>query len=331
MATPPRKTKPNPMMSPEPEKWTWQMAEEALAKNVANRHLRSADVAKYARMMKEKLWGAGEAKANYRAATNPLVFDWDGNLIDGQHRLHAQVRSKTTQYWYVLRDVPPETQKNIDTGLSRSTSDALKFAGYANYIVLASVGRWAWLLEQGQAGNGKIKVGQDEILDMVERHPDLVHSASMGQYARTGFIPVYPTPMGAAHWWIAQYNDHAEADMFVDRFVHMNREPDGSAILALLKRFTQAREKSEHIQTRNQIAMIVKAWNLDVERAYVQRMPARSRTGEYMLPEVAVREVSQEDTFGPLSDAEFDSGEYDENEEFEEGEEEEPDESEESA
>ena len=308
-----RKTKPDPTMTGRPEKWTWQMAEEALGKNTINRHLREGDVAKYGRLMAEKLWGVKDAKQTFRASAMPLVFDWDGNLIDGQHRLHAQVKSRTTQYWYVLRNVPPETQQIIDTGIYRTSADLLKFAGYQNYIVLASVARWAWMLEQGVTSSGRVKVANDEVLDMVLRHPDLTHSAEIGQYVRgAGFVPVNPTPIGAAHWWIAQHNDHAEADMFMERIAHMTKEDEGSAILALLKRFSQAREKNEHIQTRIQIAMLVKAWNLDVERAYVHRLPSRSRTGEYTLPEVAKRIESQEDAYGPLPGHEVDEGDDDE-------------------
>jgi hypothetical protein len=302
-----RKVKPNPTMSATPEKWTWQDAEQALAKNTTNRHLREGDVAKYARLMGEKLWGAQGAKQGFKASAAPIIFDWDENLIDGQHRLHGQVKSRTTQYWYVLRDVPPETQQIIDTGIARSAADALKFAGFQNYIILASVARWAWMLEQGVTSSGRVKVANDEIVDMVLRHPDLAHSAAMGSYVRSaGFVPVHPTPIGAAHWWIAQHNGHDEAAIFMERMAHMNREENGSAILALLRRFSQAREKNEHIRTRVQIAMIVKAWNLDVERTFVHKLPSRSRTGEYPLPEVLVRTESQEDTFGPLPGTEVD-------------------------
>lgn len=302
-----RKSKPTPTicgMEIPPEKWTWQQAEEALSRNVSNRHIRDASVAQYERLMTDKLWGSKEAKQGHRAAAGFIVFDWDDNLIDGQHRLYAQVRSRTTQYHYVLRMVPPDTQHIIDIGIARSAADGLKFLGYQNYIVLASVARWAWLLEQGLSGSRKIKVSNDEVYDMVQRHPDLVHSAQYGQYARGGFIKVHPTPIGAAHWWIAQHNDHTEADMFVDRMVNMNREQPGSAILALLKRFSEAKEKREYIQTRVQIAMIVKAWNLDVDRSYVHRIPSKSRSGEYALPEVAIRLESQEDSFGPLTEDE---------------------------
>jgi hypothetical protein len=300
-----RTNKPAPTMSPKPEKWTWQMAEEALAKNTLNRNLRDNDVAKYAREMQTGLWGVPESKQGYRGSVMPLVFDWDGNLIDGQHRLTAQVKTKTTQYWYVARNQPNTVQRQIDQLITRSAADILKFAGYANSAVLQGVARWGWLLEAGLANSGHTKVANEEIVDMLIRHPDLVHSAQMGPYGTSGLFYklLGPTPIGAAHWWIAQFNDHAEADIWIERLRHMNRERDGSAILALLSRFDSARKGSENISTRTQIAMIVRAWNLDVERSFVHRLPSRSRTGDYPVPEPLKRIESQEDSFGPTGAA----------------------------
>lgn len=266
------------------EKWTWRQAEESLLKNVSNRRIRQRDVEKYARSMKNKLWGM---------CTDPMVFDWDGNMIDGQHRCLAQVLTKTSREWLVYRNVPPETQKNINTGIPRAPYDQLRFQGYANSVILASVARWGYLLELGQAGTGTFKVSSEEIVDMVSRHPDLEHSAQMGSYSRTGFVEMTPSPVGAAHWWIAQHNDHAEADMFIDRFVHMNREPDGSAILALMKRFSEARRQRIHVQTRQQIAMVIKTWNYDVQRKYVSKLNMYSKSGETKIQRVLHREISQ--------------------------------------
>jgi hypothetical protein len=303
----------------EPEKMTWQEAQEALSKNATNRALREARVAAYARLMSEKKWGTPIGVRGIRSCLAGLIYDWEGNLIDGQHRLHAQVRSKTTQYWFVIRDADPAAQLIIDSGTPRSASDALKFAGYSNYAMLSSIARWAWLLEQGQMYNGKINVTNDEIVDMVNRHPDLTHSAAMAQYA-TGTNGVYklllkPTYVGASHWWIAQHqsaeNSHAEVDLWVERFVHPNKEVDGSSIIALMNRFTTAEHNNEAMSPRIQIAMMVKAWNLDATGAYTQKMPARLRSGEFPLPQVLDRMVSQEIRFGPFSDAEVESGEYD--------------------
>ena len=300
------KAKPNPTMSSVPEKWTWQMAEEALSKNTTNRNIRDNDVAKYAREMQTELWGVPEAKRGFRGSVMPLVFDWDGNLLDGQHRLTAQVRTKTTQYWYVARNQPPSVQRQLDQNITRSAADILKFAGYSNPAVLQGVCRWSWLLESGLANSGHAKVANEEILDMVSRHPDLTHAAQMGPYGVSGLLYklLGPTPMGAALWWIAQFNDWNEADLFAERFRHMNREQDGSAILALMNRFDSARKKDEYLPTRIQIAMVVRAWNLDCDRVFVHRLPSRARSGEFPVPEPKKRTESQEDAFGPLTGAE---------------------------
>jgi len=272
------------------EEWSWEDAEMALGKNVSNRNKRQPDVDKYARSMAST---NTDGTPMWNQCMAPIVFDWHGNLINGQHRLFAQVQSQTTQTWYVVRNADPATQKTIDTGLGRTASDELQAEGYTNAVLLASVARWAHLLEQGLTNTGRLKVSNEEILDMVSRHPDLTHSAQMGLYARTGFVTIKPTPMAAAHWWIAQHNDHAEADIFMDRFVKLTNEPDGSAVVALVKRFTRAREEKITIATRVQIAMVVKAWNYDVQRNYVTKINITSRTGEYRLQDVLKREISQ--------------------------------------
>lgn len=279
------------------EKWTWQQAEEALAKSDVNRNLRQPDIDKYARAMEKKLWGMCVA---------PVVFDWDEKLVDGNHRLNAQVQSRATIEWLVYRNLPPKEQVHIDTGLARSAADRLKYAGYGNYIVLASVARWAQLLEEGKTSAWKHKVSPDEIEDMVRRHDDLQHSAVVAMRARTGLFQsiLGPTPLAAAHWWIAQSNDHEEADLFLERFKNMHQEQPGSAILALFTRLSSARQQRELIQTRVQIAMIIKAWNLDVERTFVHRIASKSKTGEYLIPQVEKRIESQNDAFGPLTDPE---------------------------
>jgi hypothetical protein len=268
------------------ETWTWQDAEEALKKNVSNRHLREADVAKYARSMKARLWGNCVA---------PMCFDWDGNFIDGQHRAHAQVVTRTTREWLVYRNLPPETQKNIDTGLPRAPYDQLRFEGYGNSIVLASTARWAFALKNDLM-NVRIKVASEEIVQMVKKHEDLVHSAYMGQQARQAWVAqLSPSPVAAAHWWVAQHNDHAEADMFIDRMIHLNHEPDGSPVLAMMKRFSELNRPRprQHVPTRDQIAFIIKTWNYDVDRRYVSKMNLYTKSGDYRLQPVKKREISQ--------------------------------------
>lgn len=274
------------------ETWTWQQAEEAMTHRQPTiiRNIRPNDVDKYARDMKKK---DQHGHPMWRECSQPIEFDWEGHLINGQHRCAAQVKSKTKQTWWVLRGVDPATARHIDTGIPRNPADQLKFEGHSNVVVLSGVARWAFLLENNAVASGRIKPSQEEIIDMVDRHPDLEHSANRGQYARGGFVRLNPTPTGAAHWWIAQANDHAQADLFIERLVKMAQEPPGSPVTALMHRFNQARMDGIHVPTREQIAAIVRAWNYDVQGKFVKKMAVRSASGAFKLQKVMTRETPQ--------------------------------------
>lgn len=58
------------------------LAESWLTKNVKNRNLTDRIAKKYARDM---------ASGKWKTTGDPIRFDVDGNLIDGQHRLQACV------------------------------------------------------------------------------------------------------------------------------------------------------------------------------------------------------------------------------------------------
>lgn len=268
------------------EKWTWEMAEEALGHDVpTNRSLKIARIVEYSRLMEGDLWK--------RMTAGPVVFDWDGNIINGRHRLHAQVETKTTQFWDVVRGVPPEAIGYQDANIPRRAEDTLRNEGWTNTSLLASVARWCWLLDNDEAGNPKISVGNTDISQMLKDHPDIEHSMHIGQNNNTSsYVLIPPTAIGAAHWWIAQHNGHAEADMFFDRFRHINNEPDGSPILALANRFRSVAKKKERVKVNVQIAMIIKCWNYDVTGDLRQNLSLHTRSGEFRLQEVLQRDSS---------------------------------------
>ena len=83
-------------MAVEPEQ-----AQKWLERNIANRTLRPSRVQEYATAMTEGRW---------RYTADPIRFDSDGKLIDGQHRLMAVVRSGCTVEMHVVRGLSPEAQ-----------------------------------------------------------------------------------------------------------------------------------------------------------------------------------------------------------------------------
>lgn len=96
-------------------------ASKWLEVNISNRTVRPSRVKQYAEAMSHGQW-------LYTA--DPIRFDEDGRLIDGQHRLMAVVRSEATIEMQVVRGLSREAQDAVDTGAARTASDALKVRGF---------------------------------------------------------------------------------------------------------------------------------------------------------------------------------------------------------
>ena len=94
-------------------------AEAMLSHNTRNRNVRVNDVAGYARDMLAGDW---------QFTAEPIKFDTDGVLIDGQHRLLALVAAGKESpdiavKVIVVRNLEPEAQEALDTGISRCPGD----------------------------------------------------------------------------------------------------------------------------------------------------------------------------------------------------------------
>lgn len=97
-------------------------AAEWLTQSKGNRTLKSIHIDYLMRQIEEDCWTPVEA----------IVFDVDGVLVDGHHRLTAQVKTGRTLIHNVTRNAPRNARSVLDTGLSRSTSDVMSLHGESN-------------------------------------------------------------------------------------------------------------------------------------------------------------------------------------------------------
>lgn len=96
------------------EKVSPTLAQQYLLKNVDNnRPINNKRVDFYASQM---------SKGQWRMSPQGIIFDRAGKLIDGQHRLHAIVRSNKTVDICVLYGAEPETFDVLDSGQGRTLS-----------------------------------------------------------------------------------------------------------------------------------------------------------------------------------------------------------------
>ncbi|MBQ0113312.1 MAG: hypothetical protein KBT03_09305 [Bacteroidales bacterium] len=96
------------------------MAKQYLATSKGNRFLKRGAVEKYARDIKANKWLLnGET----------IIFDEDGVLKDGHHRMAAIIKAEHPIVSFVVRGVPKEDTELIDGGCARTVSDNLKMSG----------------------------------------------------------------------------------------------------------------------------------------------------------------------------------------------------------
>ncbi len=265
----------SPPPSPKGAEWVYftpEMAARYLAKNKVNRDLKRGEVETYLRQMKDGLWGI---------CVEPIVVNTQGQLVNGQHRFSAMVEGDFSFWFLLLEDVPDDTAKTVNGGARSHLSDILKYNGEKNYTILAGAVNTTYLWAHHLLG-ATTRVTPLEGEKWLEQNPDLRHSAEVARHvASVSVIDIGATTLGAAHWIIAQENGHAEADMFLYRMAHLNKESQGSVLIALMNRLNRASrgERTYRPQMRDQVAALIKCWNLDVEGRFVQRIVIKNKTG----------------------------------------------------
>ena len=98
--------------------------------NPNNRKISTSTVTNYAKSMIN-----GEWKLNGEA----IVFDRNGILMNGHHRLHAVVQAKASIEFLIVDGVSDESFHTYDGGKKRSAADELSMAGNKNCTVLAAI------------------------------------------------------------------------------------------------------------------------------------------------------------------------------------------------
>jgi len=140
---------------------TPDMAAQWLEMNKKNRKVRSGVVDKYARDMKAKRW---------QVTGDAVRFDKDTNLIDGQHRLLACVKSNAPFETLVIYGLPPESQDVMDQGAVRRSEDVLSLRGWNNVTGLAATARVLLAERDGVATGGSNTYSTAEVLACIDKH-----------------------------------------------------------------------------------------------------------------------------------------------------------------
>ena len=207
------------------------------------------------------------------ATADTIKFDVQGRLIDGQHRLHAIVKSGMTVDIWVATEIEETAVRYIDTGRKRSANDLLHMQGIAGGYAMevSSVSRkiinWerdatAVLSNFGNGGGIKLRgsISNSQILEYCEKNPAVVDFAIFGKalYSKTPVKLFSAADLGFLYWLLSQKDPIAAKD-FLEKLCLKDNVPADSPIACLYNRLLSSKTSLTPVL---KLKLTFQAWNL---------------------------------------------------------------------
>lgn len=226
---------------------TPKMALQWLSKNTMNRCVVEARVDMYSGFLSGGEW---------LFDAMPIRFDVNGTLLDGQHRLLAIARTSIPAPMLVVRGIPTESFKVIDTGRPKNHGDMLSAIGEKSHNILAGAARAVILCEGKLPFNHGLST--KAILDCVNKNPDL------RKYAVTPprVAKMLPPAIGVAMKYLFSRHDPSLAEWFFDRMLDGQNLSKGDPVLLLRDRLgARPGGRGTTLSRQYKVALTIKAWN----------------------------------------------------------------------
>jgi hypothetical protein len=218
-----------------------------------------------------------------------LKFSVDGTLMNGQHRLMAQVKACVAGAYDVRTCVPKESYKNMDSGGSRKIADYFAGKKYANDVSAMSRSI-VWAMHGNVRPTGKYdknlsgaEPSRNDIIDFCSSHYD-----ELCEYARIGSLIQQQNAAGgrSAYGTALYIIDHTggESEMFVDDYISGETHTSETKQTVLRKLMTRSQWKPNREWYEGLTVLCYEAWengrgvkvlkNPDIQKAWQRRVAA---------------------------------------------------------
>lgn len=267
---------------------TPELAAKLLEGNLVNRELSERRVSQYVTDMASGAWPY---------TGDPIRITEDGQLLDGQHRLTAVVRSGVTLPMMVMTGVPADHQRYMDTGRLRTLGDEVHMMGLPHSTIVAATARmvlsitdwpdvgqeadWNRVVRIGAYAARNVSITKPQGAAFVANHKDLVHSAEIGTRATAG-CSAPPTVLSFLHYAASAIN-RTQADDFLGKLHTGAGLEMGDPIRAAREQINRARRESEQKSIgANAMYLLLVAWNHHRTGNRVERLmsPKGGMTGQ---------------------------------------------------
>lgn len=246
-------------------------------RNPHNRGLRKRDAANQSRDVES---------GNWQINGETLKFDWEGNTLDGQHRMEACRRADTPIITLVVTGLSPEVQPTVDTGIRRTNGDRFGLAGEINPNELAATVRRVWAWERGDRNfASNFAPTPHEMSELLEEKPELRDATSLAIEVYREFNAIPKSVLSSTYYVLASI-DRQAADVFFNKLKTGAGMHIGHPVLTLRNRAIKSSGANDHRRIRSfgqWVDYVFRAWNAFVTDRDLLRIQT-GRDGRTVLP-----------------------------------------------
>jgi hypothetical protein len=231
---------------------TPRKAADWLKRNINNRPLSEKFVDRLAIAMSSGQW---------QVNGDPIRFDASGDLIDGQHRLTAIIKSGSPVQSWVLRGVGTQAFDTIDRGHTRTNGDVLARRGEKYYNILAAAVSLWYRYHGGFSVDGGNSTPRPDELDAIlaTNGDDLRAAAEFASHTKSPLIPASEVAFFVAIGRLLYGADRAIE--FWRRVLTAEGLRRGSPEHVLNRRLTESLTGNTRILKKSRMAICIKAFN----------------------------------------------------------------------
>lgn len=242
--------------------------------NPQNRSIKKARV----RLLEAEL-----REGRYQLNGESVIFDENGKLVDGQHRLSAIANTGITVDCVIVRGVDPRARRTIDQGSIRTISDDLQMEGRGRALGVGAAARIAHnYLTGAKIGS---KVTKSALHDFIDANDSLFAAAEMGMGSGIMFQPRYISAtvfLGTLAPETREQGADFVAGLDTGANFHL-----GDARLALREAFSRKRLHDEKITPDWALSATIRAWNAWIVNLPMEKLVLQASTGnEYIPPDI---------------------------------------------
>lgn len=220
-----------------------ELAEKLLESQLTNRRLNERRVNTMAEDMKSGRWVEnGET----------VKITSKGNLVDGQHRLSAIVRSGKPISTLVVENLPEKVMPTIDQGKARSNSDVLGLLGVNNSTHASGVTRALWELEKFGIFGARVYPPRSEIVKVYNAHADEIQDALLAAHPLHKVLRNRTST--AIAYILAARKNKKKADQFV-AMITEGEHPIAKLLIGWVER------NAHRTRAEKFVPILIKAWN----------------------------------------------------------------------